>query len=51
MRELSLRKEAKLIELGSKNWPSKTVDKIIKDQLGDNKELGVDWRTPLSSLF
>lgn len=31
------RKEAKLIELGSKNWPSKTVDKIIKDQLGDNK--------------
>ena len=31
------RKEAKLIELGSKNWPSKTVDKIIKDQLGYNK--------------
>lgn len=31
------RKEAKLIELGSKTWPSKIVDKIIKDQLGDNK--------------
>ena len=31
------RKEAQLIELGSKNWPSKTVDKIIKDQLVDNK--------------
>ncbi|WP_417238764.1 DNA cytosine methyltransferase [Bizionia sp.] len=30
------RKEAKLIELGSENWPSKTVDKIIKDQLEDN---------------
>ena len=27
------RKEAKLIELGSENWPSKTVDKIIKDQV------------------
>ncbi|MFP4846087.1 DNA cytosine methyltransferase [Winogradskyella sp. PE311] len=31
------RKEAKLIELGSKSWPAKTVDKIIKDQLGDKK--------------
>lgn len=31
------RKEAKLIELGSKSWPAKTVDKIIKDQLGNNK--------------
>lgn len=32
------REEAKLIELGSKSWPSKTVDKIIKEQLGDNKK-------------
>jgi DNA (cytosine-5)-methyltransferase 1 len=31
------RNEAKLIELGSKKWPVKKVDKIIKDQLGDNK--------------
>lgn len=31
------RNEAKLIELGSKNWPSKTVDKIVRKQLGDNK--------------
>ncbi|GGZ88194.1 DNA cytosine methyltransferase [Algibacter mikhailovii] len=31
------RKEAKLIELGSEKWPAKTVDKIIKDQLENNK--------------
>ena len=33
------REEARLIELGSKKWPSNRVDKIIKDQLGNNK----DW--------
>lgn len=32
------RKEARLIELGSDKWPAKKVDKIIKNQLGDNKE-------------
>jgi len=31
------RKEAQLIELGSKKWPSQTVDKIIKNQLGNTK--------------
>ncbi|MCT4628291.1 DNA cytosine methyltransferase [Winogradskyella sp.] len=29
------RNEAKLIELGSKKWPAKRVDRIIKDQLGN----------------
>lgn len=33
------RAESRLIELGSKRWPAKVVDEIIKDQLGDNK----DW--------
>ena len=31
--------EARLVELGSEEWPKKTVDKMIKDQLGENK----DW--------
>lgn len=31
------REEARLIELGSKKWPAKKVDQIIKDQLGENK--------------
>jgi DNA (cytosine-5)-methyltransferase 1 len=34
-----VRKEARLIELGSKNWPTKVVDKLIKEQLNRNK----DW--------
>ncbi|MCB4800025.1 DNA cytosine methyltransferase [Neotamlana laminarinivorans] len=33
------RKEARLIELGSKTWTAKKVDQIIKDQLKGNK----DW--------
>lgn len=33
------RKEARLIELGSNNWPKQNVDHIIKNQLGNNK----DW--------
>lgn len=33
------RKEARLIELGSKEWPSKVVDDLIKVQLGNSK----DW--------
>ncbi|SHI46812.1 DNA cytosine methyltransferase [Pseudozobellia thermophila] len=33
------RKEARLIELGSKNWPPKVVDKLIKEQLKGNR----DW--------
>ena len=32
------REEARLIELGSDNWPAKKVDQIIKNQLGENKE-------------
>jgi len=32
------RKEARLIELGSKEWPKKTVDNLISEQLGENKE-------------
>jgi DNA (cytosine-5)-methyltransferase 1 len=32
------REEAKLIELGSEEWSAKTVDKIIKNQLGINKK-------------
>lgn len=31
------REEARLIELGSKKWPANAVDKIIKKQLGNNK--------------
>lgn len=31
------RKEARLVELGSKLWPPKLVDSIIKEQLGENK--------------
>ena len=34
-----VRKEARLIELGSKKWPAKVVDKLIKDQLKSTK----DW--------
>ncbi len=33
------RKEARLIELGSINWPAQTVDKIVRSQLGNTK----DW--------
>ena len=32
------REEARLIELGSDNWPAKKVDRIIKNQLDENKE-------------
>lgn len=31
------RKEARLVELGSKSWPPKLVDSMIKEQLGENK--------------
>ncbi len=31
------RKEARLIELGAKEWPEEVVDKLIADQLGNNK--------------
>jgi DNA (cytosine-5)-methyltransferase 1 len=34
-----VRKEARLIELGSKKWPAKVVDKLIKDELKATK----DW--------
>lgn len=32
------REEARLIELGSKKWPGKIVDKLIENQLKGNKE-------------
>lgn len=31
------RAEAKLVELGSKEWPAKVVDGMIKEQLGDDE--------------
>jgi DNA (cytosine-5)-methyltransferase 1 len=31
------RKEARLVELGSKHWPKKVVDEMIAEQLGVNK--------------
>ena len=34
------RYEAQLVELGSKRWPSKVVDKLISDRLGNEKK---DW--------
>jgi DNA (cytosine-5)-methyltransferase 1 len=36
---LDARKEAQLIELGGVNWPSEKVDKLIEDQLNNEK----DW--------
>lgn len=34
------RNEAKLVELGSKKWPSKVVDQLISERLGNKKQ---DW--------
>lgn len=33
------REEARMVELGSKDWPSEVIDQMITNQLGDNK----DW--------
>lgn len=32
------RNEAQLVELGSKKWPSKVVDRLISDRLGNDKK-------------
>ena len=38
------REEARLVELGAKEWPKKVVDEMIANQLGENKRLGINWR-------